>query len=240
MGVNYYVARGNEQFGPFSPHEIQAYLAEGRLVGTDLVWGEGMAQWNPLAQLIGTPALASPAPAPVLPTGAPANTPSPLAPAPTQPRIGGNARGRLLAFDNVRGTGFVSGADGNRYWFNREDWKANIVPRAGLEVDFIADPHGRATQIFVLQSVGSSFVLQNLANASGPGRGVLALVCWFVGLLGIHRFLVGKVGTGIAVLLLSISFIGLIVSVIWVLIDFIMILAGAFTDRDGRRIEHWW
>ena len=25
----------------------------------------------------------------------------------------------------------------------------------------------------------------------------LALICWFLGVLGIHRFLVGKIGTGI-------------------------------------------
>jgi hypothetical protein len=240
MNVNYYVARGSEQFGPYTPQEIQSYLAEGRLLGTDLVWGEGMAQWQSLGDLAASPVLSvQPAP-PAHALPATVHPAAARSPATAQPRIGGNARGRLLAFDNVRGNGFVSGADGNRYWFNREDWKANIVPRAGLEVDFIADPHGRATQIFVLQGLGSSFVLQNLANASGPGRGVLALVCWFFGLLGIHRFLVGNVGTGIAILLLSITVIGLVVSVVWVFIDFVMILAGAFTNHDGRRIEHWW
>ena len=47
-------------------------------------------------------------------------------------------------------------------------------------------------------------------------------------------------GSGVAQLILSITFIGLIVSVPWVIIDFIMILSGNFADKNGNRIEEWW
>lgn len=59
----------------------------------------------------------------------------------------------------------------------------------------------------------------------------LALMCLFFGYLGVHRFLVGKVGTGILWLFTGGLFgIGL-------LVDLIMILCGSFTDKAGHKIS---
>ena len=59
---------------------------------------------------------------------------------------------------------------------------------------------------------------------------VVALVlCFFLGILGVHRFYVGKVGTGILQLLTLGGFFG-----IWVLIDLVMILVGKFDDKQGQ------
>ena len=74
---------------------------------------------------------------------------------------------------------------------------------------------------------------------SKKSRLVALLLSGFVGTLGIHRMYVGKVGTGIAQLILSITFIGLFVSSIWNLVDFIMIIAGTFTDKQGNKIQKW-
>lgn len=60
-----------------------------------------------------------------------------------------------------------------------------------------------------------------------PGTVVL-LLCFFVGVLGIHRFYVGKMGTGI-LQLITLGGFGL-----WTLVDFVMIVAGKFTDSNGR------
>jgi TM2 domain-containing membrane protein YozV len=57
------------------------------------------------------------------------------------------------------------------------------------------------------------------------------LLCFFFGVLGVHRFYVGKVGTGI-LQLLTLGGLG-----IWALIDFIMIVVGSFTDKQGRPIK---
>lgn len=57
-----------------------------------------------------------------------------------------------------------------------------------------------------------------------------ALLCAFLGGLGVHRFYVGKVGTGI-LQLLTLGGLG-----IWALIDFIMILVGSFKDKEGREL----
>lgn len=56
------------------------------------------------------------------------------------------------------------------------------------------------------------------------------LLCFFLGALGLHRFYVGKIGTGILMLL---TFGGL---GIWVIIDFVMIVIGKFTDKQGRAL----
>lgn len=47
------------------------------------------------------------------------------------------------------------------------------------------------------------------------------LLLWFFGLLGAHRFYAGKTGSGIAMLLLTISVFGIIITAIWWLIDLI-------------------
>lgn len=56
------------------------------------------------------------------------------------------------------------------------------------------------------------------------------LLCLFVGFLGVHRFYLGKVGTGI-LQLLTLGGLG-----IWTLIDFIRIATGSFTNARGERL----
>ena len=59
------------------------------------------------------------------------------------------------------------------------------------------------------------------------------LLCFFLGFLGVHRFYVGKIGTGI-LQIVTLGGLG-----IWCLIDFIMIIVGAFTDKEGNKITQW-
>ena len=58
------------------------------------------------------------------------------------------------------------------------------------------------------------------------------LLCLFFGMFGFHRFYVGKIGTGILMLL---TFGGL---GIWALIDTILIIIGSFRDKEGRIIKN--
>lgn len=57
------------------------------------------------------------------------------------------------------------------------------------------------------------------------------LLCFFLGSLGVHRFYVGKTGTGI-LMLLTLGGFG-----IWTLIDFVIIVIGGFKDAQGRPIK---
>ena len=57
------------------------------------------------------------------------------------------------------------------------------------------------------------------------------LLCFFFGVFGVHRFYVGKVGTGI-LQLLTLGGFG-----IWTLVDFIMIVVATFTDKQGKFVK---
>jgi len=109
-----------------------------------------------------------------------------------------------------------------------------------MDVDFLAEGD-IAKNLFPIGKTGSS---------SGHSKAVLAIVCFFVGSIGVHRFMVGKIGTGLAMLILTFvvsfltynfiddptdSLVGpLVLSGIWPAIDFIMIICGSFKDRDGN------
>lgn len=68
---------------------------------------------------------------------------------------------------------------------------------------------------------------------SDKSRLAAALLCWFLGIIGVHRFYVGKVGTGIA-MIFTLGGLG-----IWVLIDLIMILVGSFKDKQELPLINW-
>ncbi|MDR0353651.1 MAG: CD225/dispanin family protein [Opitutaceae bacterium] len=72
--MTYHVARNNQQLGTFSKEEVAARYASGEILPTDLVWTEGMANWQPAAQVFGPPAPPPP------PTSAPAGMPPPIVP----------------------------------------------------------------------------------------------------------------------------------------------------------------
>lgn len=59
----------------------------------------------------------------------------------------------------------------------------------------------------------------------------LLIISIFLGGLGIDRFCVGKVGTGILKLITAGGF------GVWWLIDIILIACGNFTDKAGNKIQ---
>jgi len=60
---------------------------------------------------------------------------------------------------------------------------------------------------------------------------ITLLLCFFTGIIGIHRFYTGHTAIGV-VQLLTLGGCG-----IWTLIDFILILVGNFRDSNGNYIK---
>lgn len=84
-------------------------------------------------------------------------------------------------------------------------------------------------------------VPQQLIPVYAPprSRAAAALLAFFFGWLGVHRFYVGDTGGGVALLVLF--FTGFITfgltwfaAIIWAFVDFIVILCGGFRDSYGR------
>ena len=76
--------------------------------------------------------------------------------------------------------------------------------------------------------------MTDTTTISDKSRLAALLFCFFLGGLGVHRFYVGKVGTGIAIILTAFGFCG-----IWPFIDLVLILTGNFKDKEGRPILKW-
>ena len=150
-------------------------------------------------------------------------------------------RGQVLGVDTRTGDGIVTGEDGRRYSFKPLDWAARGEPAVGMEVDF--ETHeSRALSIFPVP--GASPPLPAVAHAApAPDLGdrnkyIAALIAFLIGPLGIHRFYTGRTGSGIAMLVLSFTFIGLIVTVPWGFIDMIRYLIMSdreFAERYARK-----
>jgi TM2 domain-containing membrane protein YozV len=69
------------------------------------------------------------------------------------------------------------------------------------------------------------------ARTSRKGFVPTLLLCMLLGGIGVHRFYVGKIGTGI-LQLLTLGGFG-----IWALVDLISIATGNFTDAEGQAIK---
>ena len=53
--MQYHVAKNGEKSGPFEKEEVYRRLVAGELTGADLGWHEGLAEWEPLAELLPPP-----------------------------------------------------------------------------------------------------------------------------------------------------------------------------------------
>ena len=62
-------------------------------------------------------------------------------------------------------------------------------------------------------------------------KGKLTLICFFLGGLGVHRFMLGRTVSGL-IMLFTLGGLG-----VWTLIDFIRLLSGKFLDKNGNAIN---
>jgi cold shock CspA family protein len=116
-------------------------------------------------------------------------------------------RGTIIDFNRTSGEGLIRGEDGNRYEYSAIEFKSDVAPRQGQEVDFEVKD-GRATAVYALATKGinidvndaaqriSAFakevgvdttarkVLQNLKDGPkdriGVGLAAAAVICLFL------------------------------------------------------------
>ena len=145
-------------------------------------------------------------------------------------------RGQVLGVDRNTGEGQIAGDDGQRYRFRPEDWGDKLSPAVGAVVDFEAND-SRALSIYHVPNAATAVAHAHAAEPVRAGRTnrnkiVAALLAFFLGPLGIHRFYLGRTGSGIIMLVLTCTLIGLLVTGIWSLVDFIRYLV-----MDDREFE---
>ncbi|EQB89082.1 RNA polymerase subunit RPABC4/transcription elongation factor Spt4 [Clostridium punense] len=79
--------------------------------------------------------------------------------------------------------------------------------------------------------VTSSQSAEEAEEVSNKKWSMVLILCILLGLIGFHRFYVGKGGTAI-LMLLTFGGFG-----IWTLVDLVIIALNEFTDEDGRKIK---
>lgn len=80
----------------------------------------------------------------------------------------------------------------------------------------------------ICMKCGVSLKLENPIDGEGKDWLTAVLLCFFLGVFGIHRFYTGHTAIGV-VQLLTLGGCG-----IWALIDFILIIVGSFKDAKGN------
>lgn len=137
-------------------------------------------------------------------------------------------RGQVLGVDARSGHGLVAGDDGQRYTFLPEDWAQRGEPSIGQSVDFETSG-SRALNIFPLASAPVSAAASAVPH-NDRNKYVAAALAFLLGTLGVHRFYLGRTASAIVMLVLTLTFFGLIVTGIWALVDTVRYLI--MSDRE--------
>jgi TM2 domain-containing membrane protein YozV len=135
-------------------------------------------------------------------------------------------RGKVLHYDDVAASGLISGDDGNRYAFTRGDLMGSARSASpGTDVDFRIDA-GTARDVFL-----------QIAPAEGKSRIAAALLAFFLGVFGVHKFYLGRRSAGIIMLVCGtlgwlLVLPGMLIAII-AFIEFVIYLVK--TDQDFQR-----
>lgn len=105
-------------------------------------------------------------------------------------------KGQILHLDQATGEGVITGADGRRYAFAAHDLRGNgEVARPGIAVDFEVEG-ARAREVYPDPGAPRPA----LAQFGDKNRIVAALLAFFLGGFGFHKFYLGYNGAGLVML----------------------------------------
>ena len=118
----------------------------------------------------------------------------------------------------------------------------SYCPECGKETDINADVCVNCgvnlkNKFLVMKGVNSNSGLKG-----GKSKLIAILLCLIFGTLGVHRFYVGDNSQGFIILALTLAGIvtcGIttIISCIWVIVDFILIILDKITDENGEALQ---
>lgn len=92
-------------------------------------------------------------------------------------------------------------------------------------MQFIPDVLQKIITDSIINYVGNKYIMKGVIHMS---KGAAIVLTIFLGELGIHRFLAGKIGTGILWLLT-----GGVFGIGWI-VDIVKVCTGKFTDKNGN------
>jgi TM2 domain-containing membrane protein YozV/cold shock CspA family protein len=163
-------------------------------------------------------------------------------------------KGQVLNYDTLRGEGLISAENGERYTFAGVEWKsAPQQLRTGTSVDFSVEG-GAASAIYVVGNPGAG--PRAIGGHAGPGAAygqqeksnvVAALLAFFLGGFGAHKFYLGYNTEGVILLattvvswillIVIIGFFGLMAVGIICLIEAIIYLTKSPADFHATYVE---
>lgn len=108
----------------------------------------------------------------------------------------------------------------------RIDVECVVCPKCGKQVEELR--HEIPQQNVIINNNNTNNSCENYSYRS---KVTAIVLCLLLGWLGIHRFYVGKIGTGIIWFITGGCF-----GIGWI-VDFFMILFGAFRDKEGRLLR---
>lgn len=140
-------------------------------------------------------------------------------------------KGSILQFDQTTVSGLISGQDGQRYAFDAASLAGDASGlAAGAEVDFLPED-GKATQMMAVPSVGEE-----------KSRIMAAVLAFFLGSFGVHKFYMGKKKAGIIMLVvfllgwIALGIPSIIIGVI-AFIEFIIYLVKSDADFKAQYVD---
>jgi len=130
--------------------------------------------------------------------------------------------GRILGYDIADASGTISGDNGSRYKFSKENWKDTTQPQKEMKVDFEADDEGNAKEIYLVRD--------QVAENTSTLLGLVAVgITFFFGFIGtfISRLFIAKQDIGSTIIPTAIHFLITILLFIPI-IGWLIYLAGTF------------
>ncbi|ENM5776485.1 TM2 domain-containing protein [Vibrio mimicus] len=98
-------------------------------------------------------------------------------------------KGTIIDFNESQQAGLISGENGIRYPLDICEWKGNQIPKSGMIVDFSIE-NEEAKAVYLIPTNGSS-----------SKKIAAALLAFFFGAFGAHKFYLGYTKQGIIMLL---------------------------------------